>query len=115
MSNFDHAIDAMLGELREIEIGLERLEAERSEIRDALRQALIETETSSVTRPKGRVALATNRATVRVIDHGALPKTFLRTEPDKGAILKALRDGQIVPGAEIVENEEMHVRVTWSE
>lgn len=49
----------------------------------------------------------------KIYDESALPSIYMiqaEPKPDKAAILRALKTGEAIPGAEIVENEHIKIR-----
>lgn len=114
MSNFDTALDAALDELRYVEFELEALERRRSKLRGDLLAMLRAADVGSVVRPGGRITQAAGRGKVEILDHGLVPKHFLRVEVDTSAILREVRAGKAVPGVEVVEGAPT-LRVLWAD
>lgn len=113
MSNFDHAIDTMLDELRLVEFEIDALERKRARLRGDLLAMLRAADLGTIARPGGRITQAAGRGKVEILDHGLLPKHFLRIEVDTSAILKEVRAGKVVPGVAVAEGEPT-LRVLWA-
>lgn len=76
-------------------------------LRGRVRDALVTSGVGKVDAGTFRVSLRKGRTSVQVIDATRLPERFVRVveSPDKRAIGDALKAGECVPGAELVEGE----------
>jgi hypothetical protein len=103
--DFKTEIDRMTARKRAIDNNIKRMKL-------ALLNFL---QSSGQTKAKGgtfTVAIS-NSLAVRILDETAIPDTYLIAQPpkiDKVGIKKALKDGEDVPGADIIINEGVRIR-----
>lgn len=102
-------IDAIDAELKRLQ-GRKKVISNRKEaLIDYLKTQMRSSELKKVETSLFTVSLVRGADRVEVLDDNALPDDFLRVKteisPDKIAIAKALKGGQDVPGARLVEGE----------
>lgn len=114
LSNFDRATKTIMSELKAIDAEVDRLEAIKAGKRVELREALLAGEDGVAEfAGVGRAAIVAGRVSVSVTSLATIPAVFLKTEVDTAKVSKALKAGQAVPGAEMVEGEPT-LRIVWA-
>jgi hypothetical protein len=78
---------------------LARIEARNERTRGLIARMLDALDLRRLERPLATLTLADARRGVVITDEDELPPAYLRTAPDKAAILSALNAGEVVPGA----------------
>lgn len=91
---------------------LSRIETRNERTRALIARMLEALELRRLERPLATLSIADARRGVVITDEAELPATYLRTAPDKAAILAALNAGEVVPGAELGNGAGPTLRIT---
>lgn len=96
-------------EIKRLQQRKKTLQNRQKQMRDYLRQNMQASGINKIESPFFTITLAKARQVVHVTDESALPDSMIsvKTEikPNKTEILKALKEGEEVPGAELVYGE----------
>src|SRR5581483_1960159 len=91
----------------------QRFAVNRLGIRKLAMQLMEAADLKTVKRPAGTISIAAGRPKVVITDESLLPSPLIRIkhEPNKEAILAALKDGRAIPGATL-SNAEPTLRIS---
>jgi hypothetical protein len=91
---------------------LARIDARNERTRTIIARMLEALDLRRLERPLATLTLADARRGVVITDEDELPPAFVRTAPDKAAILSALNAGEVVPGAALSNGAGPTLRIT---
>lgn len=108
---------AILGSLATVESDLAMLERQKEDLRKDLQSALMDIspdlDEQKIVTPFGSASVMAGARRVKILNASAIPADLMKTVPDEKKIGDALRDGNVVNGAELGNGGAYTVRVTW--
>ena len=109
-NSWDADIDAIDAEIKPLTTRKKALQNRGQSLRDYLRYNMQASGISKIECPLFTVSLRKAREVVQINDESLIPDDYVKVKttvtPDKAAILKALKDGVDIPGAEIAESQQ---------
>jgi hypothetical protein len=109
----DGDIEAIKAEEKRLADKRKVLENKVSSIKEYLQNEMEFSGIDKVKRPTLTVSIQLNPPSVEVLDESVIPSIFMIPQPekiDKKAILKALKDGEEIPGCEITQSRGLRIR-----
>jgi esterase/lipase len=113
ISNFESDANAIEGEIKRLKAMKDSKDKSIHRLKEAVRVAMIESHIEKIESPLFKLSLRRSEA-VEVDEVGFLPSEFIvektTLSADKVAIKKAIKDGQNVTGARIIENFNLNIK-----
>lgn len=99
---------------KDMEIRRRSIEWKSEWLRSYLLENMEQCGISQIDHPRFRIAIRKNPPSVEILDPDSIPDEYLRerviSEPDKQELLRALKQGQEVPGAVLVQKKRLEIR-----
>ena len=111
--NFQSDVEALKKE--EMRLAEKRKAAERKieSLKDYLFGAFMQTGTERIKYPQFTVSIRNNAESVNVKDVTKIPQDYFVPQPpklNKAGLKKAIQDGEVIEGAELVRNQSLQIR-----
>ena len=113
IKNFQSDVEALKKE--ELRLAEKRKSTERKieSLKDYLFGAFMQTGTERIKYPQFTVSIRNNAESVNVKDVTKIPNVFFVPQPpklNKAGLKKAIQDGKVIEGAELVRNKSLQIR-----
>lgn len=109
-NSWDADIEAIDAEIKRLSARKQALKNRGQSLRDYLRYNMQKSGINKIECPLFTISLRKSRDVVQVNDENLIPDEYVKVKttvsPDKTAILKALKEGVAIPGAEIAESQQ---------
>lgn len=103
---------ALTGEIKAFQKRKKSVENTAERLKNSIKKAMEAAGKNRLLTTRAAMAFRTSES-VNVTDETSIPQEFMRQkdpEPDKTAIKKAIKAGQYVPGAELVNNRNLQIK-----
>ena len=113
LKNMEADIDVLKAEEKRLNDKRKSLERKVESLKDYLFGAFMQTGTERIKYPQFTVSIRNNAESVNVKDVTKIPNDYFVTQPpklNKAGLKKAIQDGELIEGAELVRNKSLQIR-----